>query len=499
MNEIYKIRIGGLERYIASYEHILFKEPGCLEYDTGPITTHQYLSCLFNNLGYDKCPSDFLWLTNNIDIENVIKSEVFDYPITKNPLMIVKNYDLYSLLLCIRNWIRSGLERGHILDPRKSFKLPSKQEIQFYIQNRVKILRSAILSQKIESWDKADILWRRLYNLNPSIDSEYFEYQVVSFEQIARNIIIPDARPLFISVLIDPDILLSAIKQSEIEAVSNVKRKYNSGFTALLDLKEIAMEFEKVFLYKIYQIVNIYRNKGVQGFVKEPYKIMKINHYYTPSLGTDINLIAPIYMGQNRQVDQTIIGEVFYQIANIPINGDTLAEISKYIDSNSLKFLERMDQYDLNRIATYKRLYYTIEQLRNTHPELVSPKDRFILSESFYIDADSFGLYSKKMNKFYIVCRDLILREMSPQEAVEYYQNFLGKFIELDPNEIGSALEPEPVPYIDLNKLEQRSLGNINIVPNNMTITNPITYITYPQQEESYGFDIHNMVENINL
>lgn len=492
MTEIYKIRIGGLERYISSYESILFKEPGNLELNACPITTHQYLSCLFNNLGYDRCPKDFLWLRNNIDIELVEKSEVFDYPITKNPLMIIKNYDLYTLLICIRNWIKAGIEKGRVLDPRKSFKLPCKNDIDFCIQNRVKILRSAILYHKAESWDKADILWRRLYNVNPAVDSEYFEYQVYNFDTVSKNIRIEDARPLFISVLVNPDILLSVIKQSEIEATSAVKVMHQSTPIALLDEREIVIEFEKILLSKISRLINIYRNRGILGFVKDEYKSIKVNQPYVPTLGYNVNLISPIYMGQNKQVDQSIIGEIFCQIASIPINGDTLAIITKYVDNHSLQFLERMDQYDLNRIATYKRLYYTIEQLKNSNPELVSPKDRFILSESFYIDPDSFGLYLKKNNKFYIVSRDLILREMSPQEAIEYYHTFLGKDVELDPNEIGNALEPEPIPYIDLYELEQRTLPT--------KTDQPIFQIqTNSPQQETYGFDIYNMVENINL
>lgn len=497
MNEIYKIYIGGLERYITSYEHILFREPGNIEIGCGPITTHQYLSCLFNNLGYDRCPKDFLWLENNIDVENVEKTEVLDYPITRNPLMIIKNCDLYTLLICIKNWIKGGMERGHILNPNKSFKLPCKKDIQFYLQNRVKIVRSSVLYPKVESWDKADILWRRLYNLNPSIDSDYFEYQLVNFIDISKKIIIEDGRPLFISVLIDPDILLSTIKQSEIEATLLVHNRHNLTPIALLDEKEIIIEFERLLLTKIQKIITIYRNARCKGFVKDEYKMVKINSNYTPSLGINVNLMPPIYMGQNRQVDQSIIGEIFYQIASIPINGDTISFITKYIDSNSLKFLDKMGQDNIHRLATYKRLYYTIEQLKSNNPELLNPRDRFILSSSFYIDSDSFGLYSKKMNKFYIVSRDLILREMDPIEAVEYYQNFLGKKVELDPSEIGTALEPKSVPYIDLDQLEQRSLGHIG----NVIRVDQTPNIIYPQinfgiPREEYGFDVNTMVEN---
>lgn len=501
MEDTYTIYIGGLERHIASYEHMLLKEHGSLEMDTGPITTLQYLSCLFNNLGYDKCPQDFIWLKQHMDIEEIAKTEVFDYPITKNPLMIMKDYNLFALMMCIRNWIRAGIERGHILDANKSFRLPNRKEIEYCIQNRMKVFRSVILRPKIESWDKADILWRRLYNLNPAIDKEYFEYHIVNFESYSKQIKIPDTRPLFVSVLADPNILLSSIKQAEIEATSIVHSKHPNLSIALLDEIEIVREFQKIFLNKVLKITNIFRNRGIRGFIGEGYKSVKLVPGRIPSLGMNINLISPIYMGQNRIVDQSIIGEVFYQIANIPFDGDTMAIVTKYIDSNSLKFLDKMGYDNPIRIATYKRLFYTIEQLKNTHAELLNPRERFVLSEPFYVDPDIFGLYSKKRNKFYLSSRDLILREMDPQEAIEYYQNFLGIYVELDPNEV--SIEADRVPYIDLDALEQRSMGVVNIIiadPIETNISNPNIYqspIQYTPQEEYYGFDLKNMVQGI--
>lgn len=495
MKESYKIYIGNLERYITSYEHMLWMEPGDLKYGSGPLTAFQYLSCLFNNLGYDKCPKDFVWLENNIDIENAEKTEVLDYPIVNHPLMLVKGYDLWSLLLCIKNWIRSDIEKGHLLDPNKSFKLPSQKDIRYYLQNRMKIKRSVVLQQKVQSWDKSDLIWRRLYNLNPSVDRDYFDYHLTNFERYAKQIRIEYPQALFVSVLVDPDILLSVIKYSEIEATSIVAANHTNTPVALLNDIEIFREFERILKNKVDQMNRIFKNRGARGFIFDEYKIVKVVPGRISTLTPNINLIAPIFMGQDRDVDNSIIGEVFYQIANIPINGDTIAEILKYVDINSLKFIDRMGCDNIQRLATYKRLYYTLEQLKRSNPELVSPKDRFIMSESFYIDSDSFALYSKKMNKIYVVSKDLILREMDPVEAVEYYQNILGLSIEMDPNEICNIKEPDPVPYIDLNQLEQKSMGNV-IVNSNPIIPSSVTIIPNVNKEELYGFDVNNLVYN---
>ena len=61
MKESYKVYIGGIECAIASYDYMLFREPGTVESDLSPLSPHQYLSILFNNMGYNSCPPDMLW------------------------------------------------------------------------------------------------------------------------------------------------------------------------------------------------------------------------------------------------------------------------------------------------------------------------------------------------------------------------------------------------------------------------------------------------------
>lgn len=499
MTEFSRIYFDGLERYIVSYESLLFKEPGNLELGAKCLSPHQYLSCLFNNLGYDKCPKDFLWMENNLDIVNVPKSEVFDYPITRNCLMIRNNCTLFDLLLCIRNWIKSGIEKGRLLDPRKSFKMPSQKDIQFNIQNRMKIYRTSVLQSRPVSWDKSDIFWRRLYNLNPCLDKDYFESCLVNFESYARQIRIQDPQAIFVSVLVDPNILLSVIKQSEIEATNNVFIRQNNVYSkVLLNEKDVAIEFEKILIQKLMKLSVIFRYKGPRGFISKQYKIEQIVPA-RPIMGIDITLIPPYIMNRPDLIaDQIMLGEVFKQIANIPLNDETKSFITKYIDSRSLQFIDKFGIDNPYRLATYKRLYYTIEQLKNCHEELINSKDKFIMSESFYIDPDRFGLYSKSLNKFYIAGLDLILREMSPQEAISYYEYYLGKEVMLDPNEVG-ILEAEMVPLVDIDLLFNQSFEQMNIdepvpISANPNVYQPVTIIN-PPQEEYYGW---NSVEMVN-
>lgn len=494
---MYIIFMDGVECHIKDYETMMWQEPGNLELDSGVLTPHQYLSCLFNNLGYDRCPVDFLWLENNIDVENVEKSQVFDYPITRNAMMITKNYDLFSLIMCIKNWIISNIEKGHVLDPNKSFLLPSSNEIQYNMSNRIKILRSAVLKPKVESWNKCDIFWRRLYNLNPSIDKEYFEKQLVHFEFWSKHVIIHNARFLFISALVDPDILLSIIKQSEIEATTNIHNMYPNIPIALLDEKKIFIEFNRIFLDKANKIETIYRNKGIRGFVKDKYKIYNVDNDRVTTLGSEVNLIYPIDLYSNI-VGQDILREIYRQIMTIQIDGEIISFINKYVDWNSLKFVDRMqDEY---KYATYRRLYYTLKQMENYKKELLNPKDRLIFSESLYINYDNNAIYSRKASKFYVASSDLILREMSHTEVIKYYNTYLGISVELDPNEIGNSIESPPVPYIDLDELVRNSyniISNSNLPSFPTIVINPYKY--KPNNQELYGFNVLNMVDNIKI
>ena len=71
-NQEYNIIIGGVRRNITSFETMLSLEPGDINQDIEPLTQLQYLSMLFMNLGYDKCPPDLSFISHNIPIESLI-------------------------------------------------------------------------------------------------------------------------------------------------------------------------------------------------------------------------------------------------------------------------------------------------------------------------------------------------------------------------------------------------------------------------------------------
>lgn len=490
MRDTVTIHLDNVEGCIASYDYMLIHEPGNFEMGVQPLTPFQYLSVLFNNLGYDRCPSDFLWMERGLNVEDITKSEVLDYPITFNTIMLRGNCSLFDLMMVVRNWIRGGIERGRLLDPHKSFRLPSKNEIQYNMQNRIRIQRSACVRPKMDAWDRADIMWRRLFNLVPSKDPEYFEFSLAQFEKWSRCVKVIDPYSAFAAAIVDPDLLFSAIKQAEKEAVHAIWNASDKRVPLpLMDEYPMAQEFANTLHKQLSHLSNIYRNRGASGFVRQKCFIQKrLAAVGQPTVGSQIQLYQPFVYGQEpTQGDQYLLSTIFQQIAATPLDGEHKGMVMSYVEPNSLRFIDSMGEDSMVRIATYKRLYYTLDQLKKSNPELLNPKDRFIMSESFYIDPDRFGLYSKSRNKFYIAGLDLVVREMSPQEALEYYGVYLGKNVLLDPNELGDTFESDPVDDIDLAELERQSLG-IPQQPTTQPIPmTPVTPMRQPPQE-LYGF-----------
>ena len=255
---------------------MLLHEPGNLEMNVSPLTPFQYLSVLFNNLGYDRCPNDFLWMERGLNVEDVTKSEVLDYPITFNNIMLRGNCSLFDLMMVVRNWVRGGVERGRLLDPHKSFRLPSQNEIQYSMQNRIRIQRSACVRSKMDVWDKADIMWRRLFNLVPSKDPEYFEFSLVQFEKWSKCVKVIDPYSAFAAAIVDPDLLFSAIEQAEKEAVHAIWNASDKRVPLpLMDEYPMARELANTLHKQLSHLSNIYRNRGASGFVSQKYFIQK--------------------------------------------------------------------------------------------------------------------------------------------------------------------------------------------------------------------------------
>ena len=185
-NNDYNIIIGGVRRNIISFETLLQLEPGNITTGEEPLKVSEYLSMLFMNLGYDKCPKDLSFIPNGIPIENTIRDQVLDYRMTSRILTVnPRGTTLYEMLEIIKYWCRGKIEQGSIIDVAKSFKLPDDNEIAY------------------------NLYTRRLHNINPNINSYYYTHCIRNFIGYAKQIIVPYPCAVFAACVIDPDILMS--------------------------------------------------------------------------------------------------------------------------------------------------------------------------------------------------------------------------------------------------------------------------------------------------
>ena len=455
MEKSVTITIGGVKRHIASYESLLIQEPANLLMDRGPLEPFQYLSMLFSNLGYSKCPKDFLWLEKDIPIEQVAKTEVFDYPITDNKLMLInKPTSLHTVLTVISNWILDETEKGRLGDER-SFELPEMEEMKYYYQNNIKILRRFAIEKDTTYWNKSDVFTRRMHNLNPALDSEYFEYSLTDmFEEVAKVILVPDPSAVFVSALIDPDIIMSAIRQAEKQATHTVQNRNVNIPTVFLDFNQVVSEFARLMTIRFNQISNIYRYRGAAGFINPEKERMRNSKCI---INNELKVAIPYDM---TEADLNNIRIIWSQIAMTVLDGEHIGVVKTYIDTNSLKFVDRMGENNPTRQLTYKRLYYELANtLPGTYPELLNPKDKLILSEGFFIDWSCFALYKRSKNEFYIFDPYFKCTVVSPQQAIAYYGETFGKRVLLNPNEVGPNSESPICPDLDIDMLEINALG----------------------------------------
>ena len=479
MGNFYTISIDGIKRNIISFEALRANEPGENAYGTACLTLHQYLSMLFNNLGYSKCPNDLSFLKE--DILTSKKAEIIDYPLTIHRLMLIsESTTLYHLLIVIANWIHAGLEKGNIVDPIKSSKVPNKIEEQFNLDNHMRVKRKCNLRNKIEIWDKSNIFMRRQYNLSPHVDPDYFDNSIVDFESWSKVIKVNNPKDIFISCLINPDVFFSVIRDCEKQAYQNALEQSLNSYRGIPDDRDIVSRFIPLFQSQCKRIGAILKAKGPKGFLVEE------NNTVNKTLDPVI---------YDSMLDNTTIlaDDIKREIANTTLDGDHKSYILQYVEPYSCEFIENIKDESL-RISTYKKLYYTLSQIKANAPELLNRKEKFTFSKPFYINDEVFALYNKYKKEFFITTPELIIYEMSPEEALKYYKDKYNKNIYLDPDEVGDSFVSKKAPEIDLAELEKEKCNYVMI-----TISDPVEESMKFNPEiyvpESYSLNLDKYIE----
>lgn len=508
------IIIGGQKRKITSYNYLRKIEQG--KPGVAGISVLQYQSILFNNLGYENCPSTLTWI-NNTPLENATRDAVLDYYPSKHKLTINRNgMYLNDLIEVINNWVIGKLEKGQILDIRQSFQLPNIMEVKYCLDNGIAIKRSKMFTANTVFWRSSDIWKRRAREL--AIDEEYRSNCIRRLEEYSKQIFVTNPCPIFASMIMNPNIFFLALKNAEMEACKEVNDSY-SGYTALRKDYDVVLKFVPILQKKIDNIADIYYKKGAFGFVEQ---IVRVD-----------NNLAKTAMSA-KLVDNSISKMDALErknfIDNVEWDSKTKSYVFSYLSRKSIpEFLSKpeiqqdengnnVETFNSQYYPTLRRVYFTLLSIEENFPDLIDPKNKFIISKPFYRNANEFALYHKASNTYFLVLNDYTTFSCSPQEAVEQYKKMYNQTVLLDPEEMGDNLDSPKVvdtnaeamsnPELIVQNIQQnmidpalqamsQAIPMVIPTPTQQTtmINNTIVPTLQDKQEETYGLDVNKFVE----
>lgn len=477
MNEFITINLGGYPTRVSSYDRLLKFEQGIEGYDQ--LNDHAYNSILFHNLGFDKCPNGLQWIESNKPIEWIAKesTDALDVPMTKHKLMLIGPTSLLDLMRIVNKWGCGNVEYGNILDYVHSFTLPSKDQIEYLIRNNYKISRKPVIKKKTDSWLTSNVEMRRLYNINPNVDEEYYENCFMNYTKYFKNAIIMNPIPLFVASIIDPGFLFFIIRESEIQAAKIANMTAANGIPALRTDESMYDEFIKIFSGFENTVNRLFEEEGAFAFTRD---IRNSAEFVSSG-----SIQAP-YMTQKASLENRN-KEEFYKmidetdvIANINLTvGDYLEnvvddedrkKIFKYVDKRSIpKFLTEPVE-DSNGIKNIPeaynkvliRLKRIVSCLENIFPDILDSKDRIIMSKPFYLDENRFGLYSKATKELLVATNDNKIFIMTLKNAIDLYKNLYGTTVLLDPKEIPPETSPAvPRTSYDFMNTDEKKNENV--------------------------------------
>lgn len=510
------IMIGGQKRKIVSYNYMRKIEQG--RPGIAGISVLQYQSILFNNLGYDNCPSTLTWL-NNTPLENVTRDAVLDFYPSQHKLMInKKGMYLSDLIEVINNWVIGKLEKGHILDMKQSFQLPNIMTIKYCLDNGIAIKRSKMVTANTMIWRASDIWKRRAREL--SIDDDYMNNCIRRLEEYSKQIFILNPCPIFASVIMNPNIFFLALKNAEIEACKEVNADY-SGYSALRKDYDAVLKLVPILQKKIDNISDIYYKKGAFGFVEQ---IVSTNN------NTALAAMSAQLLDPANSISKMDMTERKNFIDNVKWDSKTKSYLFSYLARKSIPdFLSKpeiqqdengnnVETFNSQYYPTLRRCYFTLLSIEENFPDLIDPKHKFIISKPFYRNSNEFALYHKGSNTYFLVLNDYTTYSCSPQEAVEQYKKMYNQTVLLDPEEMGDNLDSPKVvdinaeamsnPALVAQAIQQnmvnpalqamsQALPMVIPTPNEQAsmINNSIVPTLQDKQEETYGIDVNKFVE----
>lgn len=448
MNLWYQIKINGISRRIMSYDRLLQLEQGLINNGAGPLTDIQYLSALFFNLGYEKCPSTIGKILDK-DLYDVQKDTVFDFRITNRPLYLKDEDTLHNLIECIKIWIYGKSENGYLVDMNNSFQLPDTKTIIYDLENQIEIKRTLKTFDKYTKWFTTDFYTRRLHNLSPNINPMYANRCIRKFKEYAKQIKIKNCHILFKVAIVNPDVVYTTIRNSEMTAADIVDKQYG-GYSSLRPDYDTALEFINQLKIRIQAIINIYNRNGLKGFLDE-FESRKIsNPNYKEALAI-VDWEEAFLNDEQKRMDF---------INNMKLTGDIKKRIYSLVDkklfppemvwAKCCNSKDMADRYKLCYEPTMRALSYVTEYIVHKYEDADSETPKLSLSRSFYINPTIFAIYWKEMDLVFIVDAKYNIYEMTPKEGVDFYKKYYKLDIRLDPDEFGKE-SVEPVEPSNVN------------------------------------------------
>ena len=524
--EYTKVLLGNYPVEIMSYKSILQMELK-VRLDNDVINPYQYVSAFYNNIGYSNCPNISSLEGIDISLDKLYRNTVVDYPITKYPVMFNRTRTTLKYLLnVIKIWCKGTAKRGHILDTKNSNdSIPSNLDIRYMMENNIIIKPLCSTTLEEYTWDSSDIRMTRLHNL--SLNKNYF-YNSFKYFNLIEDIMIYNPYAVFAMALINPDVIYSFIRSSEIEAATRVNC---NGYFILRKDKDMKDIFARLLNNKIFYLANLYYKYGFEALWNIHMNYIKNNSpvdYYDMKCNMNINIVPDYAITKSGEYDDFAIlslEDKYRFIDNIVIRNEEKNFIFKYIDKENLPdilqkkvvYNDGSQTYSKLYIDTLKRLWVSLKQIECYHPEYLESGSKLLLSDSFYIDNTRFVLYNTDMNIFIVLTNTFNSFILNKDDTIKFYKDNYGMNIVIDSEEINTeSIEVADFNIEEFSKNYELYYGNNNmpkdtdiIVSNNSVVKedNIIGGVSKVQDKDinthqtllsdGFEYNIENMIDEI--
>lgn len=454
-----QISIGGVIRYIATYEDISTLEPVDNNTGLGGVTREGYESMICHNFGYKSRPETSDWLTNSLPLENQKKPGYIVMPkyLQHVNLTIHEDMSLMDVLESLYLWGRGPIETGLLIDVNSSWLYPSEDEIRYCLQNKIYIKRTCVLTEKCH-WAKTNILTRRLHNLCPHIDPDYFSNCITNFNEYATMIPVKDPESVFVCGIVNPDLLLSIIRSSEKEAAAIVNEQYG-GYVSLRPDYDTAIEFYKIIGAKLERLSKIFKEHNARGILMMSYQeVLKTHKDNDIAINISIDKPDP---ETDRLTQLESVEDKRKYVEGVELNETNLGFLYRYFDQTSIpESLTKITQAKSgDTIITVtnpqlgkflQRVYCIMESISTNRNYWLDDEAKWIFSKPFYASPNRFALFNPKIGLFLIAYPDMTYSLEEIPDAIRIYKYKYDEDVLLIQDEMGDRESPK-VPNTELN------------------------------------------------